>query len=219
MTTKSTSKSNVKLLKQAKADFAAGEASFRSAANRIAEAISCGATQAEAAKLVGKSQPWISRLLKWRTDGFKGGPFEHPDHFITQGNNPAKEIALTVTKEEPKKKYVTVEVITRNQKLVAPTFTTPDGDEGAGSEPERSEEEEVGGVGAGSMPETPLGKASAITMSPASKRKMVARTMEYLKTIFGGDAAAMWQALDEYRSAEEKGAAVDDAHHRESALH
>ena len=60
-----------KHLSHAKRDIAAGTASFCSAANHIAAAIAAGATQAEAAAKVGKSQPWVSRLLKWRDGGFK----------------------------------------------------------------------------------------------------------------------------------------------------
>jgi hypothetical protein len=78
-------------LSHAKRDIAAGTASFRSAANHIAAAIQVGATQAEAARAVGKSQPWVNRLLKWREGGFKeDGPF-HADHarvIISAANNP-----------------------------------------------------------------------------------------------------------------------------------
>jgi hypothetical protein len=50
------------------------------AAEHIAAAVEAGATQAEAAAKVGKSQPWVNRLLKWRAGGFKdGGPFAE-DH-------------------------------------------------------------------------------------------------------------------------------------------
>jgi hypothetical protein len=64
-------------LKLARSDIAAGTASFRSAADHIASAIEMGATQAEAAVAVGISQSTVSRLLKWRTGGFKGtSPFD-----------------------------------------------------------------------------------------------------------------------------------------------
>src|SRR6476620_1467546 len=60
----------------AKRDIAAGDKSLRSAADHIAAAIEHGATQADVASTVGKSQPWVNRLLKWRSSGFKdGGPF------------------------------------------------------------------------------------------------------------------------------------------------
>jgi hypothetical protein len=92
MTTKS-SKANTKLLKAAKADIANGEASFRSAANRIASAVSSGTTQADAAKAVGKSQYWVNRLLKWRENGFaEGGPFAE-DNAKKKIGSPINEVA------------------------------------------------------------------------------------------------------------------------------
>ena len=63
-------------LSAARRDIAAGEASMRSAANHIAAAVEAGATQAQAAKQVGKSQSWVNRLLKWRASGFEdSSPF------------------------------------------------------------------------------------------------------------------------------------------------
>lgn len=63
-------------LSQAKKDIAAGDNSLRSAAEHIAAAIAAGATQSQAAHTVGKSQPWVNRLLQWKEGGFKqGGPF------------------------------------------------------------------------------------------------------------------------------------------------
>ena len=80
-----------KHLSHAKRDIAQGTASFRSAANHIAAAIKAGATQAEVAGKVGKSQPWVNRLLKWREGGFKeGSPFaaDHAHAIISAANNP-----------------------------------------------------------------------------------------------------------------------------------
>jgi hypothetical protein len=80
-------------LSHAKRDIAAGVTSFRSAANHIAAAVKGGATQAEAAAKVGKSQPWVNRLLKWRESGFKeNSPFDadHARAFISGANNPAE---------------------------------------------------------------------------------------------------------------------------------
>jgi hypothetical protein len=80
-------------LSSAKRDIAAGTKSFRSAANHIAGAIAAGATQTEAAAKVGKSQPWVSQLLKWKAAGFKaGGPFaaDHARAIISAANNPTR---------------------------------------------------------------------------------------------------------------------------------
>ena len=98
-------KANVaKHLTLAKRAVAQGDASFRSAANHIAAAIKAGATQAEAAAKVGKSQPWVNRLLKWRENGFKeGGPFadDHARAIISGANNPASQTVPTeVTNED-----------------------------------------------------------------------------------------------------------------------
>jgi hypothetical protein len=92
MTLKKTSVT--KHLSHAKHDIAKGTASFRSAANHIAAAIKAGATQAEAAAKVGKSQPWVNRLLKWKENGFKeGGPFadDHARAIISAANNPPEQ--------------------------------------------------------------------------------------------------------------------------------
>jgi len=39
-----------------------------------------------------------------------------------------------------------------------------------------------------------------ITLSPKSQRKMTASTLEYLLTVFNGDADAMYAAIDEYKA-------------------
>jgi hypothetical protein len=61
-----------KHLSRAKHDIAQGTASFRSAANHIAAAIKAGATQAEAAAKVGKSQPWVNRLTEMAGEWLQG---------------------------------------------------------------------------------------------------------------------------------------------------
>jgi hypothetical protein len=77
----------------AKRDIAAGDKSLRSAAEHIAAAIESGSTQVDAAATVGKSQPWVNRLLKWRSGGFsKGGPFaaDNAKANISRTNKAAK---------------------------------------------------------------------------------------------------------------------------------
>jgi hypothetical protein len=112
------SKAVVKHLKLAKRDIAAGTASFRSAANHIAAAVKAGATQQEAAALVGRSQSWVNRLPKWREGGFKAdSPFaeDHARAIISGANNPAQEAALTITHQPGERRTVTItpEMITR----------------------------------------------------------------------------------------------------------
>ena len=102
-----------KHLTLAKHDIARGIASFRSAANHIASAIEDGATQTEAAVKVGKSQPWVNRLLKWRENGFKGdSPFadDHARAIISAANNPP----------EPETRSLSVQMTHKNVRLVAP---------------------------------------------------------------------------------------------------
>jgi hypothetical protein len=80
-------------LSLAKRDIANGYNSLRSASEHIAAAIKTGATQADAAARIGKSQPWVNRLLLWRSGGFKdGGPFaaDHAKEKISRANKSAK---------------------------------------------------------------------------------------------------------------------------------
>jgi len=64
------------LLEKAKGAIAAGEKYYREAAELVAQAQEAGATQKQIADRIGKSQPWISQLLAWRTSGYHGGAFE-----------------------------------------------------------------------------------------------------------------------------------------------
>jgi hypothetical protein len=108
-----------KHLTLAKADIAAGTASFRSAANHLAAAIKTGATQTEAAALVDKSQSWVNRLLKWRENGFRAdSPFadDHARAIISGANNSAEQDRAGKTQ------YLTVQVVHRKEQIVAPYF-------------------------------------------------------------------------------------------------
>jgi len=60
---------------RAKRAIRAGEASFREAADHLAEARKLGATQRQSAKAVGMSPAWVNLLLKWRDGGCKASPF------------------------------------------------------------------------------------------------------------------------------------------------
>lgn len=80
----------------AKSDIEAGDSSLRSAAEHVAAALALGASQAVIAIAVGKSQPLVNRLLKWRTGNFKkGGPFAD--------DNAKAKISRTNKKPKPNK--------------------------------------------------------------------------------------------------------------------
>jgi hypothetical protein len=64
-----------KLHDKARRAIAAGEGSFRHAAEYLAEARKQGATQRQSAKAIGKSPAWVNRLLKWRSGGYRETPF------------------------------------------------------------------------------------------------------------------------------------------------
>jgi hypothetical protein len=64
-----------KLHDKARRAIAAGESSFRQAAEYLAEAGKQGATQRQSAKAIGRSPAWVNTLLKWRAAGFKDTPF------------------------------------------------------------------------------------------------------------------------------------------------
>lgn len=53
-------------LTAAKAAIKAGEKSAREAADHLAAALRAGETQASIALAVGKSEPWVSRMLTWQ---------------------------------------------------------------------------------------------------------------------------------------------------------
>jgi hypothetical protein len=66
------------LLSRAKASIAGyynGVNSLRSAAEDVAAAQARGATQTHIAATLGKSQPWVNRLLQWRTGGYQDTAF------------------------------------------------------------------------------------------------------------------------------------------------
>jgi hypothetical protein len=65
------------LLRMAKEAIAAGDQSMHDAAEALATAQELhGASQAEMARAIGKSEAWVSLLLQWRRTGFKAeSPF------------------------------------------------------------------------------------------------------------------------------------------------
>ena len=68
------------LLSCARTEIAAGKEWYRKAAGYIAAAQAQGATQASIAKELGKSQPWVARLLRWHREGCVGEAFGRGHH-------------------------------------------------------------------------------------------------------------------------------------------
>jgi hypothetical protein len=68
------------LLVSARRAVDASDARLREAAEYIASAKAQGATQERIAKAVGRSPAWVSLLLRWRGNGFKGTPFGPQSH-------------------------------------------------------------------------------------------------------------------------------------------
>jgi DNA-binding CsgD family transcriptional regulator len=68
------------LLDKARRAISASDASLHQAADHIAAARAQGASQARIARHLGRSPAWVSILLRWRRDGFKGAPFAPQSH-------------------------------------------------------------------------------------------------------------------------------------------
>ena len=62
-------------LRRAESAIAAGERFMREAADYIAAAQAQGVSQRAIAARIGKSHPWVNRLLAWRAGGFLGEAF------------------------------------------------------------------------------------------------------------------------------------------------
>jgi hypothetical protein len=81
----------------------------------------------------------------------------------------------------------------------------------------KAEEGEAADAGEPAMAAPALPKSST-TFTPKVRRKMIVETLELMLSWFGGDAVAMWQALDEHRPAAEEQKGAEEAP-REGALH
>jgi hypothetical protein len=81
---------------------AAGEAKLRDAAEYLAKAAELGARQKQSAKAIGKSQQWVSQLLLWRKNGYRGGAFErsHKARSTSRASIHAPATPLQVAKLE-----------------------------------------------------------------------------------------------------------------------
>jgi hypothetical protein len=168
-------------------DIRAGERSFRSAAEHIAEAVALGATQATIAEAVGKSQSWISQLLKWRKGAYQGiSPFADAHakaKIISAANN------LTIEHGKPNTKYLTAEVVHRSEELVCPAYVK------TGESRPLSETSNFPNGGG----ETVVPLRPGLELTASQRRRQLATTMEYLLRPFDGHVAAMWAAIDHYR--------------------
>jgi hypothetical protein len=96
-------------LDRAKTNIEAGESHMHQAANDVAAAYKLGATQADIAEAVGKSQPWVSGLLKWRDSGWADTPFgpkskaaraRRTDYQATNNSDDAADDAAPTTTDD-----------------------------------------------------------------------------------------------------------------------
>jgi hypothetical protein len=89
-----------KLHDKARRAIAAGEGSFRQAAEYLAEARKQGATQRQSAKAIGRSPAWVNTLLKWQASGFKDTPFGPQSKAKRAGVQSPKQSRRPMTAEE-----------------------------------------------------------------------------------------------------------------------
>jgi hypothetical protein len=83
--TKLTEPNVTELLEEAKRDIDDGEVRLRAAAEKMAAARKQGASQRQIAQGVGKSAPWVNRLLKWHDGGYQEDtPFGPPSRASRQ---------------------------------------------------------------------------------------------------------------------------------------
>jgi hypothetical protein len=182
------SKSVVKHLKAAKADIAAGTASFRSAAQHVAAAIKAGATQTQAADALGKSQPWVSRLLKWREAGFPGNPFDHPaGEVITAVINPGEPTARPAG-AVGQHQQVTVGVTESTKEITMPMRVIYERQPEPPTQTPRI------------LPPEPKPDRAPPRPTPQDLKQKVDSMFAFLLAYFNDDAGAMWAAVDLYRA-------------------
>jgi len=98
----------VELLIQAKVSIEAGKDHLRQAAEYLAAAKEQGATQHQIAETLGKSQSWVSGLLKWRKAGYPDTAFgpqakqsrnKHSHYQATNNHRPASKKKSASTAE------------------------------------------------------------------------------------------------------------------------
>jgi hypothetical protein len=101
------------LLARAKKSIEVGDEALRDAAEALATAQEThGTSQQEMAKAVGKSQPWVSRLLQWRREDYPGdspfGPTTKAERDYAHANK------KKVSKPRDGKKGSSLKVATKN---------------------------------------------------------------------------------------------------------
>jgi hypothetical protein len=109
---------------KARRAIAAGEDSFRHAAEYLAEARKQGATQRQSATAVGKSAAWVNTLLKWRSGGYRETPFgpqSKAKRVIVQATKQARR---PMTAEEALARKAQAEFQTARAMAVAKMFGT-----------------------------------------------------------------------------------------------
>jgi hypothetical protein len=113
-----------KLHDKARRAIAAGEGSFRQAAEYLAEARKQGATQRQSAKAIGKSPAWVNRLLKWRSGGYRETPFGPQSKAKRAAVQSPKQARRPMTAEEALAQKAQAEFQTARAEAVARMFGT-----------------------------------------------------------------------------------------------
>lgn len=111
-----------KLHDKARRAIAAGEGSFRQAAEYLAEARKQGATQRQSAKAIGRSPAWVNTLLKWRASGFKDTPFAPQSKAKRAAVQAPKQLRRPMTAEEALAQKAQAEFQTARAVAVARMF-------------------------------------------------------------------------------------------------
>jgi hypothetical protein len=111
-----------KLHDKARRAIAAGENSFRQAAEYLAEARKQGATQRQSAKAVGKSAAWVNTLLKWRSGGYRETPFGPQSKAKRAAVQATKQARRPMTAEEALAQKAQAEFQTARAVAVAKMF-------------------------------------------------------------------------------------------------
>jgi hypothetical protein len=111
-----------KLLDKARRAIAAGEGSFRQAAEYLAEARKQGATQRQSAKAIGKSPAWVNTLLKWRSGGYRETPFGPQSKAKRAAVQATKQARRPTTAEEALAQKAQAEFQTARAVAVATMF-------------------------------------------------------------------------------------------------
>jgi hypothetical protein len=114
-----------KLHDKARRAIAAGEGSFRQAAEYLAEARKQGATQRQSAKAIGKSPSWVNTLLKWQAAGFKDTPFGPQSKAKRAAVQAPKQSRRPMTAEHVEAERAKAEAMKARAEAIARLFPPP----------------------------------------------------------------------------------------------